>query len=161
MKRVRLLEQPASSSSAFRTRPLISKDFGVSQTRDLRKEDISSDGQQDREIRAARNHALFRAVNEKIREMNNGVAVLTGTFAVTCECADLACLEMLEIPVDAYERVRESPYTFVVLADHADPDVERVVAGDDAYAIVEMPGEPARRVLDESALVRPRHHQAG
>lgn len=157
--RLRWLDQAASSSSGAFDAPSISKDFGVGRTRELRKEDISSNGQHDRELRVARNQALFRAVNEKIREMNDGVAVLTGTFAVTCECGDLACLELLELPVEAYERARESPYTFVVLADHVDPDVERVVATDDTHVIVEMPGTAARRVLDDTAPVTLQHRE--
>lgn len=119
-----------------------------------RKDDISAEGQQDRELRAARTQALFRAVNEKIRAVNDDFAELTGSFTVACGCADPVCLEMLEIPVDVYRRVRQSPYTFVLLADHVDGAVERVVAQEDSYVVVEMPGEDARRLLDETAPAR-------
>jgi hypothetical protein len=112
---------------------------------------ISPDASQEGEIGAARKQAVFRAVNEKIRAMNDGFTVLTGTFTVACECADSGCLAMLEISVEAYDRVRASPYTFVVLADHVDLAVGRAVAADDSYVILELLGADARRVLDEAA----------
>jgi hypothetical protein len=53
--------------------------------------------QDEREIRAARNQALFRAVNEQIKSMNEAYAEFTGTFAIACECASQSCIETLEL----------------------------------------------------------------
>jgi|GEM_PF-4479996 len=41
----------------------------------------------EREVRAARNRAILRAVNEKILELNEAFGALLGTFAIACECA--------------------------------------------------------------------------
>jgi len=41
----------------------------------------------EREVRAARNQALFRAVNEKILEINESFGALNGSISVACECA--------------------------------------------------------------------------
>ena len=41
--------------------------------------------QEEREVRAARNQSLFRAVNENIRTLNEAFAQITETFAIACE----------------------------------------------------------------------------
>ena len=97
----------------------------------------------EREVRAARNQALFRAVNEKMYELLEQFGDVTDTHSVACECADVQCVQLLEIPAEAYRQVRESPRTFVVLADHVYPDVERVVSSNDGYAVVEAIGKGA------------------
>jgi len=93
---------------------------------------------EEREVRAARNQALFRAVNEKISEMNEAFGSILGTFAITCECSQLNCVELIEIPGGAYRTVRGNPRTFAVLPDHVDPNVERVLSNHDGYAVVEV-----------------------
>lgn len=93
--------------------------------------------QADREVRAARNQALFRAVNEKLRELNQALSTVTETYAIACECADPTCVETLHIAMDDYLKVREHPSRFVVITAHVIPDVERIVAQHDAYTVVE------------------------
>lgn len=93
--------------------------------------------QHDREVRAARNQALFRAVNEKLRELNEAFSSVTETYAIACECADTTCVETLQIAMDDYLEVRENPDRFVVLRAHVFPDVERTVAQNDGYCVVE------------------------
>jgi hypothetical protein len=91
----------------------------------------------DREVRAARNQALFRAVNEKLRELNQAFSELTETYAIACECADTTCVETLHISMEAYLDVRTHSSRFVVFVDHVYPDVEQVIAERDGYAVVE------------------------
>jgi hypothetical protein len=105
-------------------------------------------------LHAARNQALFRAVNEKVRAVNDGFGELAETYAVACECADSSCLQMLEVAPELYARVRESPYTFIVAAGHVYPDVECVVAAYDGHVVVEAIGADARRILAETATIR-------
>ena len=99
--------------------------------------DASAD---EREVRAARNQSIFRAINERIIEINKGFGDDFDTIAIACECADAGCAELLRINADAYRSVRRSPRTFAVLAEHVYPDVERVVSRNDGYAIVEVIG---------------------
>ena len=94
-----------------------------------------------REVRAARNQAMFRAVNEETRDVNEGFASITDTYAIVCECADLACLESIEIRRLDYFAIRANPRQFVVAHGHVFPDVERVVSESDGYAVVEKVGE--------------------
>lgn len=97
----------------------------------------------EREIRAARNQALFRAVNDKMMEVNEGFGEPTGMFSVACECADTTCVRLLEIEAGAYRQVRRNPRTFVVLRNHVFPDVERVLSTHDGYVVVEATGRGA------------------
>lgn len=98
---------------------------------------------EEREFRAARNQALFRAVNEKLLDLNEVFGEVVGTFSIACECAELECVQLLEIPPEAYRAVRESPRTFAVLPAHVRPAVERVVSTHDGYVVVEAMGEGA------------------
>jgi hypothetical protein len=93
--------------------------------------------QQEREVRAARNQSLFRAVNEKLRTLNEAFASVSEKFAIACECADSACVEMIEIHPHDYLGVRSEPRQFVVAPGHIYPDVETVVRTADGYVVVE------------------------
>jgi hypothetical protein len=90
-----------------------------------------------REVRAARNQAMFRAANEKLREMVTAFNDMTGTYVIACECADAACVETIEIDASEYSEVRSNPRRFAVLAGHVYPEVEIVVGEFDGHAIVE------------------------
>ena len=93
--------------------------------------------QHEREIRAARNQGLFRAVNERMSELTEAFAVATDTFVIACECADTTCIAMVEIRPDDYSALRAEPRQFAVLPGHVYPDVETVVEECDNYVIVE------------------------
>jgi hypothetical protein len=79
-------------------------------------------------------------VNEKMLELNEAFGELVGTMAIACECSRLECVDLLEIPREAYHAVRESPHTFAVHPDHIEADVERVVSTHNGYVVVEVLG---------------------
>jgi hypothetical protein len=114
---------------------------------------MDSGDQHEREVRAARNQALFRAVNEKLRAMNDSVESLTGTFTIACECADTNCVNMLEINPEEYRAIRAQPRQFAVLPGHVFLDVERVVRQSDGHLVVEKLGAAAQvaEILDTNA----------
>jgi hypothetical protein len=114
---------------------------------------MDSGDQHEREVRAARNQALFRAVNEKLRALNDSVESLTGTFTIACECADTNCVDMLDIRPEEYRAIRAEPRTFAVLPGHVFPDVERVVRQSDGHLVVEKLGAGAQmaEILDTDA----------
>jgi hypothetical protein len=93
--------------------------------------------EEDRHVRAGRNQSLFRAANERLKDLNDAFGGLDGTYAIACECADTSCLATLEIRPEEYEAVRESSYRFVVLKGHVFEDVERVVGQRNGYVVVE------------------------
>ena len=99
--------------------------------------DLEPSNSDEREIRAARNQSLFRAVNEQIKSLNETYAEFVGTFAIACECADTSCIGTIELPPDEYEAIRAEPRHFAVLPGHIYPDVEDVVRESNGYVVVE------------------------
>jgi hypothetical protein len=84
--------------------------------------------------RVARNHVLFREVNERVRELLDESA---GSAEFICECLSEDCIETLMLSVAEYERIRAHPNLFLVCSGHEVPTVERVVEETDGYKIVE------------------------
>ena len=93
-------------------------------------------------VRAARNQALFRAINEELKVATH--ALDPESFTIACECADPACVETLEVEVERYAQIRAQPTHFIVLPGHIYPEVERVIFEDARFQIVEKTGEAAR-----------------
>ena len=60
-----------------------------------------------------------------------------------CECADLSCIQPLQLSVGEYEAIRSSPVRFVVAPDHKNPALERIVQENDRFSVVEKIGEEA------------------
>ena len=112
--------------------------------------------QDEREIRAARNQALFRAVNERLKRLNDALAAATRTFAIACECAEVTCVEMLEIDAGEYARIRAEPRHFAVLPGHVHADVEVVVRHAENHVVVEKIAAAAEttELLAEGSPVR-------
>jgi hypothetical protein len=108
----------------------------------------------EREVRAARNQAMFRAVNEKMRELNEALANLTDEYSIACECADSECFQMLTVRRADYCAVRSSPRQFVIMREHVVPEIERVVWEMNGYVVVEKletAGEVATALAEPAA----------
>jgi hypothetical protein len=105
--------------------------------------------EEDRERRAGENEALFRQVNERIEGLAETFAVVTGDFAVVCECGELDCTEQILVTATVYEETRARPDHFIVKPGHEQPDVESVVETDPAFLIVEKRGL-AEKVAEET-----------
>jgi hypothetical protein len=88
----------------------------------------------------ARVHAVFRDINERIRDLNEGFDPMLGTGEWFCECADPSCVERLEMTLDEYEAIRRHPDRFPVIPGHEAHDLERVthvVSRHSGYVVVE------------------------
>jgi hypothetical protein len=94
----------------------------------------------DRSARAAKNQALFRGANDRVKELNEAFSLVTSLGEWICECANVDCIERIEMSVDAYEAVRRHETRFFVAPgdDHFWPDVERVIELTDGYWVVEL-----------------------
>jgi hypothetical protein len=94
----------------------------------------------------AADRALELVVRRQIqrRDFNDRLAALDAAAAATpcrCECGLIACGAAIRLTAREYADVRAEPRHFAVLADHALPDAERVVATHRGWAIVEkLPG---------------------
>ena len=91
--------------------------------------------------RAARNEALFREVNEQIARA--GAGFRSHRLRVICECSRDSCAETFELRVGDYEEVRERGERFAILAEHIEPEIERVVEEKQGYVVVEKRGTGA------------------
>ena len=91
---------------------------------------------------------MFRAANERLKDLNDAFGGLNGTYAIACECADTSCLATIEIHPDEYESMRESSYRFAVLPGHVYLEVEGVVAYEDGYTVVEKTARCAVEIVE-------------
>ena len=94
-----------------------------------------------RDNRVARNHALFRDVNERIysltEEFGSHPADDGLSLAFVCECGNVNCASQVLVETDDYSRIRSHPAHFVVLAGHELPDVDHVIEENGHYFVVE------------------------
>jgi hypothetical protein len=101
-----------------------------------------------REERVARNEALFREVNERIRQVNESLETSSESDFL-CECGDPECTKPVSLTLAEYEQVRSRPTHFAILPGHADPSVEQVVSENDRFAVVEKVEPTAASVAVE------------
>ena len=87
----------------------------------------------------ASNDDTFRRANERIER-----AAVEHRFEASvpflCECPEPTCLELVRVPLEAYERVRRHPRRFLTKPEHADREQGEVVARTDGYVVVEKHG---------------------
>jgi hypothetical protein len=97
---------------------------------------------EDRGSRAARNQSLFREINERVKQLNEGFSMVLPVGEWICECADDACVERIELSAAEYEAVRGDGTHFLVAPrdEHVYLDVEIVTERSDRYWIVEKFG---------------------
>jgi hypothetical protein len=101
-----------------------------------------------REQRVARNEALFREVNERIKDVTEDLE-FSEEAEFVCECGDESCIQPIRIALDAYEAVRQASTRFVVVPDHIAPDIERVVLETDHFAVVEKVAPEAVTIVEQ------------
>jgi hypothetical protein len=94
----------------------------------------------ERRERYARNEALFREVNERIRTLAEQWVRTSDPVEFLCECANPACAEGILVGLDDYESVRAHPTRFFVSPGHLDLEVERVVLERAEFWVVEKHG---------------------
>jgi hypothetical protein len=109
---------------------------------------MAADRGADRRRRIGINEAMFRAVNERLESLNDAFEGPTKTFEVICECASLDCSAQFTMSRQAYEQLRADPTLFVVLPNHEDPSVEKVVDESGRYVVVrKRSGGPAEAAV--------------
>jgi len=94
--------------------------------------------------RAARNQALFREVNERIDELNAGLAPDERELLYVCECLDPSCAEQIAMSHQDYRGIRTDPAEFFVAPGHEVLQVEEVVDRQPRWLIVRKLGAGAR-----------------
>lgn len=90
--------------------------------------------------RLAKNEALFREVNARIRELSERWELGTPDLvAFVCECSRSGCSEPVELTLDEYEQVRSSSSHFFVVPGHEDERTDTVVDRFERYVVIEKP----------------------
>jgi hypothetical protein len=95
--------------------------------------------------RTGENEALFREVNERLKERKEDHSAWAMPSQWICECADQRCTERIEMSLLEYEDLRSEPTRFGVAPneEHVALDVERIIEKFEDYWVVEKFGEAA------------------
>jgi hypothetical protein len=97
--------------------------------------------------RIAKTEALFRNVNEGIKDASYRLDTNAGRFV--CECGDPNCTDRIEVPLDEYESVRDHPTRFVVSPGHVKGPVEKIVKRNRAYSVIDKIDRAVARIAKQ------------
>ena len=98
----------------------------------------------ERQRRIGENEALFRQVNERVKDLNRSFSIVLERGEYLCECGDESCTERVEVSLPDYERVRADGALFLIRPGHETVDVEDVVEETPAFHVVrKKDGGPA------------------
>jgi hypothetical protein len=106
-------------------------------------------------IKAAKNQAVLRDVNEGIRHLDYALP----PTQFVCECARTDCRQIIPMSLDEYEEIRRRPDLFIVAPGnaHVFRDLERLFETRPTYWVVEKFGEAAV----EATRLDPRRDERG
>lgn len=108
---------------------------------------IPTDLDESRTQRITENEAMFRGVNERIKNIHAGQPMDERLILFVCECGNAECSEQISLTAAEYEEVRAHGLRFVTKPRHDIPGVEIVVAEHPDWIVVEKQGSstgPAR-----------------
>jgi hypothetical protein len=98
-------------------------------------------------IEAAETQAIFRVVNERIKELNERFGQ-QHTAEWVCECGNASCSGRIEMPLAQYEWLRADGNRFAVLAGHDVQEVEAVTERHDGFLVVAKHGVGGARAVE-------------
>ena len=90
----------------------------------------------ERAKRIGENEALFREVNERVKDLNETFDLVLDERSIVCECGNETCIDQIAMSPKDYEALRADPAQFVVVPGHEVRQFEEVVAEGSGYAIV-------------------------
>ena len=99
-----------------------------------------------RQERLARNEALFREVNERVRAIATVHGDDSHVYEFFCECSNADCTFQLPATLREYEAVRAHGDRFLIAPAHSLPEIEIVVERKEAWWVVEKQGEAGELV---------------
>lgn len=98
----------------------------------------------ERQRRVGENEAIFREVNERVREVSRLFDYQSELTEIVCECGDHGCVDKIRLTPAEYEELRSDPELFAVLPAHVIREVEEAVSRTDRYWVIrKRPGAPA------------------
>jgi hypothetical protein len=89
--------------------------------------------------RIQQNNRIFRAANERIREMVGRYDHALERIPFICECPVEDCVEIVRLTEEEYRAIRADPdhYMTAIGHDEAERPVGSVVARADGYVVIE------------------------
>ena len=99
-----------------------------------------------RQERLARNEALFREVNERVRAIATVHGRDSHVYEFFCECSNADCTFQLQTTLAEYEAVREHGDRFLIAPQHSLPEIEVVVEKHPEWWVVEKQGKAGELV---------------
>jgi hypothetical protein len=75
-------------------------------------------------------------VNERLEGIAESFKFVSETSTFTCECADMGCIDMIDVTLAEYEEVRKGSNRFIVLPGHVFPEFERTVSENERFVVV-------------------------
>jgi hypothetical protein len=93
------------------------------------------------EKRAALNQAVARDANETVEDLAVAWDPPANAIDIRCECARTNCRETLRVSLTEYEAVRDHPRQFLVVPEHIDERIDRLLGYVRSYALVEKVGD--------------------
>jgi hypothetical protein len=103
-----------------------------------------------RHERIGLNEAVFREVNERIREVGAPMQATDEQLDLVCECGLVDCAERIRMSVAEYERLRAEAHRFAVVPGHEFPDIERVIERAEGYDVVEKVAGDAAELAEKT-----------
>ena len=97
----------------------------------------------ERQRRRGLNEAVFREINERIRDINERFELEPQSLDLICECDDTSCAGRISMPAADYEQVRADSRQFAIVPGHSDSTVEVVIAHEKGYDLVRKQFEAA------------------
>jgi hypothetical protein len=93
--------------------------------------------------RVSKNEAVFREVNERIRELSERLRAeaASDSASFVCECSAVECHETVELTLAEYEQVRAEPTHFLAAPGHLwSPELETEVRRTERFIVLEKRG---------------------
>ena len=89
-----------------------------------------------------------RALNESVAKSSDTSWAENGMEVFSCECGDPGCKGHVSLSAAEYESVRAHPDRFVLVANHENPEVERIVAEAGRFTVIAtLAGEASKIAL--------------
>jgi hypothetical protein len=96
------------------------------------------------------NEVEARRRNEWIEETNERFGAGESADDYVCECSDSSCTISISLTHDEYESVRKDGTYFAIAINHESPVVDRVIAENERFAVVQKWLGLSRRIAYDS-----------
>ncbi len=101
------------------------------------------------ENRLIQNEQIIRAQNTQAGQdlkkyLQNDPQAVSTPIAFVCECSVLDCNQHINISITDYEKLHQRKDRFTIYGRHLTPEIERVVAHEADFDVVEKFALPAR-----------------